>query len=226
MWCFFIKQKCWCFSPNIAPVLQVVIYFLVTLERNLKIFRYCSQLLHWVSLAFGFGFLVFSSLDRVEQMTPSAISNLASAELFLLISFVFFLFMVIGLQRQLSSGNVMGLVSVVSRWASRASLLVIPVQRFSHTSPLICLQKLEMCLPLADTGLLGYWVGISVIFYVCKILLHPCQPSVHVGPPLLSCFPDGRARWSSGGFTSSNAQLLIACGCPELYSGLFCLHLG
>lgn len=49
--------------------------------------------------------------------------------------------MMVGLQRQLSSGNVMGLVSVVPRWAGRASLLLIPVQRFSHTSTLVCLQS-------------------------------------------------------------------------------------
>lgn len=84
----------------------------------------------------------------------------------------------------------------------------------SHLHPHLS-AKLETCLPLADTGLLG----TSVVFSVCKILLHPCQPSVHMGPPALSCCTNGRAQWSSGGFTSSNAELLVAygaCGYLEL----------
>lgn len=82
--------------------------------------------------------------------------------------------MVVGLQRQLSSGDVMGLISVVfvPQWAGRASVLVIYL--CPHLSA-----KLVTCLPLADPGLLGYAVGTSDIFSICKMLLHPCQPFLH-----------------------------------------------
>lgn len=76
----------------------------------------------------------------------------------------------------------------------------------SHLCPHLSAQ-LEMCLSLADTGLLGYSLGTSVLFSVCK-MLHPCQPFVHMGPPALPCCTDGRAQCSSGSFTSSHSKLL------------------
>lgn len=103
-----------------------------------------------------------------------------------------------------------------------------PSEVFSRLHPHLS-AKLETCLPPAAAGLLGCSVGTPVIFSIHKISLHPSQPFVHMGPSVLSCHPDGRAQWSSGGFASSHAELLVAygaCGCPKLCSGLLCPHPG
>lgn len=142
--------------------------------------------------------------------------------------------MVVGLQRQLSFGDIKSLLLVVfvPQWAGRASVLVIPVWRFSHTSALICLQSwwhacLWQILVFWDTQ----WAPL-IYFLFAKCCCIPVSPFCTLScctdaAPALSCCTGGRAQWSQGGFTPSHTKLLAACGacgCPELCSGLFCLH--